>query len=465
MVNTNRARAIWDAVRTSLWLVPSVMILAAAGLAWAMLAVDAGKGGEDDVRAWWMNSGSGEDARNLLSSLLTGVISMASMAFSATVVVLTLAASQYGPRLIRVFRADFTTQATLGTFAMTIVYLVLVLRAVRGDAEFHDVPHAAISLGTVLALGCVLALLVFIQELSTIAVANEVVARVGREFDEAIEHLPRLENDAETELEGEEEAAEDLWRTAAALEQRQEGYVQSIDHDALLAWADQHGAMLRLDFRAGDFVVAGDRRILVWPAEMAEAAERDSICELATVGRERTPTQDLEFAVRHLVEVAVRALSPGINDPATAIAVVDRLRGCLSRLAGRQLPRRRLRDAQGRLRVMRQTTTFAGTLDAAFNQIRQAAAKHPAVVIHLLEAIARIAEHGRTEEQCVTLAQHARMVAAAGLREASEPRDRHDIERALENAEGKLRPEEASHRVDRGTRLRATPGALLRPTA
>ena len=246
-----------------------------------------------------------------------------------------------------------------------------------------------------------------------------------------------------------EEPGEDLWHSAAAVAQRQEGYVRSIDHEALLAWADRHDAVLRLDFRAGDFVVAGDRRILVWPPEVAETAERDAICEFATVGRERTPTQDLEFAVRHLVEVAVRALSPGINDPATAIAVVDRLRGCLTRLAGRQLPRRGLRDARGRLRLVRQTTTFGGVLDAGFHQIRQAGERHPAVVIHLLEAIARIAEHARTEEQCEALAHHARMIAEAGLREVAAPGDREDIARSLERAEQRLgRGERAGHGKD-----------------
>jgi uncharacterized membrane protein len=439
MVSTNRLRVIWDAVRTSLWLVPSIMILVAAGLAWAMLAVDAGLGGEDEVRAWWMNAGSGDDARNLLSSLLTGVIAMASMAFSATVVVLTLAASQYGPRLIRVFRSDLTTQATLGTFAMTIVYLVLILRVVRADADFHDVPHAAVTLGTVLALGCVLALLVFVQEVSKIAVANEVVARVGREFDEAIEHLPIPRDDAGSKVGEHEETGGNLWQSAVAVAQRQEGYVQSLDHDALLAWAERHDAALRIDFRAGDFVVAGDRRILVWPPGAAKAAEHDAICEFAAVGTERTPVQDLEFAVRHLVEVAVRALSPGINDPATAIAVVDRLRGCLTRLAGRELPRRTLYGATGRLRLVRQTTTYAGILDAAFHQIRQAAAKHPAVVIHLLEAIGRIAEHARTEEQYAALTRHAHMIAEAGLREAAEPCDRGDIEQAMDKVEGRLK--------------------------
>jgi len=144
----NRLLTAWDQVRTSLWLVPSLMAAAGAGLAFFMLTVEAGRGGEDAVRAWWMNGGGAQDIRNLLSTLLAGVIAMAAMAFSATVVALTLAANQYGPRLVRVFRADLATQAALGTFAMTIVYLVLVLRMIQGDAAFDDVPHAAAGLGT-----------------------------------------------------------------------------------------------------------------------------------------------------------------------------------------------------------------------------------------------------------------------------------------------------------------------------
>ena len=452
----NRLSATWDQMRTSLWLLPLLMAAAGVGLAWAMLAVDAGRGAEDEVRAWWMNASGPQDAQNLLSTLLAGVIAMAAMVFSATVVALTLAANQYGPRLVRVFRADLTTQVALGTFAMTIVYLVLVLRMIRGDAAFHDVPHASVSLGTALALACVLALLVFVQEVARMAVADDVVERVGRELDAGIERLPAML--AEEALEcrkadanGADEQA--LWDAAGHVAQRQEGYVQAVDHDGLLAWAERHDAVLRLDFRAGDFLVAGDRRILVHPPEAADAAEAAAICEFAVVGRERTPTQDIEFAVRHLVEVAVRALSPGVNDPFTAVAVIDRLRGCLTRLTGRRLPPRMLRDRAGQVRLLRETTSFTGLTDAAFHQIRQAGASHPAVVVHLVEAIARIAEHARTAEQREALTRHARMVAEAGLREAAEPGDQRDIERSLARAKRALADGEATEpSADRAAR-------------
>lgn len=431
----NRVLAAWDLARTSLWLVPLLMVAAGVGLAEAMLAVDARLGAEDEARAWWINAGGPEDARDLLSTLLSSVVAMAGMVFSSTVVALTLAANQYGPRLVRVFRADLVTKITLGTFAMAIVYLVLVLRMIRGNAEFHDVPHAAVSLGTALALACVLALLVFIQEVARMAVADDVVERVGRELDNAIEHLPRFfgQRGWSHSPERPEDAAVEtgVWDAAGKIAQRQEGYVQAIDYDGLRAWAERHDAVLRLDFRAGDFVVAGDRRIRVHPASAADAAEADAVCEFAVVGRERTPTQDIEFAVRHLVEVAVRALSPGTNDPFTAIAVIDRLRGCLTRLAACHLPAPVLRDSTGRIRLVRETTTFTGVLDAAFHQIRQAGAGHPAVAIHLIEAIARIAEHVHSEEQREGLARHARMIAGAAQREAAEPGDRRDIERSF----------------------------------
>ncbi|SDE56989.1 Uncharacterized membrane protein [Belnapia rosea] len=465
----NRLLAAWDQVRTSLWLLPLLMAAAGVGLAWAMLEVDAGHGAEDEVRAWWMNAGGAQDAQTLLSTLLTGVIAMAAMVFSATVVALTLAANQYGPRLVRVFRADLTTQVALGTFATTIVYLVLVLRMIRGDAAFHDVPHASVSIGTALALACVLALLVFIQEVARMAVADDVVERVGRELDAGIDRLPVLTADEGQEHHRANKDGADrqaLWEGAGHVAQRQEGYVQAIDHEGLLAWAERHDAVLRLNFRAGDFVVAGDRRIHVHPPEAVEAAEADAICKFVVVGRERTPTQDIEFAVRHLVEVAVRALSPGINDPFTAAAVIDRLRGCLTRLAGRRLPSRMLRDGAGRVRILRETTTFAGLSDAAFHQIRQAAASHPAVVIHLVEAIARIAEHARTAEQRGALTRHARMVAGAGLRAAEEPGDRHDIERSLARAEQALadhgealQPSTGHQRNPPGSRSRPEPAA------
>ena len=421
----NWLAASWDAVRTSLWVVPAIMFLAGIGLALLMLRLDAGS--NLGALAPWIGAGDGEDARALVSTLLTAIITMASMAFSVTVVALSLAANTYGPRLIRTFRADRRTQIVLGTFVMTIVYLLLVLRAVEGASEPPQVPQAAVALGSLLALMSVLALLAFIQGVATSIVADEVVRRVRRELDAAVEALPDLTSD-EPDPAALPSDFEDL---ATRIPLPREGYVQSVQYDEILAWAVKHDAVVRLDFRAGDFVVDGDRKVLVHPSPADPAQARSEIDRFIVSGQDRTPTQDLEFAIRHLVEVAVRALSPGINDPFTAIAVIDRLRGGLSRLCAKELPPETLRDARGTLRLVRRVTTYPGAVDAAFNQIRQAGATKPAILIHMLEAIGAIAGHSRTGEQGSALARHASLVRSTGLREVGEAADREDIERAF----------------------------------
>lgn len=415
-----RLQASWDSIRTSLLLIPSVLTLVGFGLALAVLGLDARRtlGGPD---GWtWLHGGSGDDARNLLSTLLTSTITMASMAFSVTIVALTLAANAHGPRLIRIFRSDLRTQAVLGTFVMTIVYCLVVLRSIEGAAPPAEVPHLAVTFGTGLALVCVLSLLAFIQGVARLIVSDEVVRRVRAEVESAIAklHPPGVDPPVDPTLPAGFDA------TATLIELPREGYVQAVDFDGLRAWAEREGLVLRLDFRPGDFVVDGDRRLAVFPPVDDPERVRSALDRFIVSGDERTPTQDLEFAIRHLVEIAVRALSPGINDPFTALACIDRLRGCLSRLMARAMPAPALAGPTGTLRVVRAVPTIDGVFDAAFNQIRDAASAKPAVLIHMMEALAGIAEHVRTHEQREALARHADLIRAAGERAVADPSDR-----------------------------------------
>lgn len=426
----NWARTNLDALRTSLWLVPLVMFVLGVALAMIMLRIEpSGAAFRGDDRHW-LNSGNGEDARNLLSTLLTAVISLAGIVFSVTVVSLSLAANAYGPRLIRTFRADRATQLALGAFAMTIVYLLLVLRAVRGEATSDEVQHLAVAVGSFLALASVLALVGFLQGVSSLIVADEVVRRVRREFDKVTGKLPPL-NGAGRALDASLPA--DFEALAASIRLPGEGYVQSVEFHEILVWAQAQDAVVRLDFRPGDFVVEGDRKVLIYPAPADPERARRQIGRFIVSGARRTPDQDLEFAIRHLVEVALRALSPGINDPFTALAVIDRLRGGLARLAGRELPAPVLLDPDGAIRVLRRVNDFAGIVDAAFDQIRQSAEGKPAVLIHMLEAIAALGEHLRTADQRAALRCHAGMIrAAAGT--GDDPRDTEAVDRAYRRA-------------------------------
>jgi uncharacterized membrane protein len=227
---------------------------------------------------------------------------------------------------------------------------------------------------------------------------------------------------------------------ATRIELPREGYVQAIDHAGLCSWAEKNQALVWLEFRPGDFVVDGDRKVVVQPAPADPERVRTEIDKFIVSGERRTPTQDIEFSIRHLVEVAVRALSPGINDPFTAMAVMDRLRGGMVRLAARELPPAALRDERGEVRIVRDTTTYDGALDAAFNQIRQAGSSKPSILIHLLKTFTGIAEHARTEEQRTGLRRHARLAWAAAEREIPDQGDKDDVEQAYDRAMAALQP-------------------------
>lgn len=427
----NWLRAGWDAVRTSLWILPVGMFLTGVGLAVAALDFSLGSA---EGRRWahWIDSGSGDDARNLISTLLTAVVTMASLAFSVTVVALSLASNTFGSRLIRIFRADRRTQVVLGMFVMTIVYLLLVLRALRGAAPAERVPEVAVAFGSLLALVSVLALLAFMQGVASLITAGEVVRRARREFDAAISELPHAQ-DGQASLVQPQPPTEGN-ASAGKIRLPREGYVQSVEFAKILQWAERNEAVVRLNFRPGDFVVEGDHKVEVIPPPPDPERARMAIGRFIASGPHRTPTQDLEFAIRQLVEVAVRALSPGINDPFTAMAVIDRLRGGLARLATRRLPPAMLADRAGKIRLIRHVTTYAGAVDAAFNQIRQAGSTKPAILIHLLKALEDLGEHARTEEQREALRRHALLAHSAAQRDVAEPLDRQDVEDAYRSA-------------------------------
>ncbi|HEV7368906.1 DUF2254 domain-containing protein [Arenibaculum sp.] len=435
----DRAFNIWDKLRTSLWFVPLVMTVLAVVLREVAVAIDASLDDGWALQRWWLNSGSGDDARNLLSTLVAALITMASVMFSITMVVLSLASNQYGSRLVRTYMSDLRTQLALGTFAMTIVYCLLILRTVEQDIPPSEVPHVSVTASLVLALVCIVTLLLFLHVVARSTIAEQIIQRVTDELEDSIERmLPALDGRS-CEPAPEDVLPCDMAECAATVRSREEGYVQAIEYEDLAELAARHDVVIRLDFRAGTFMCKEGWLAKVHPAHALCPAIEEAIRENILIGARRTPTQDIEFSIRHLVDVALRALSPGINDPNTAIAVIDRLRGALARLMGKRLPSTTYRDEEGTVRVVGDYTGFGGIFDAAFHQIRQAGAPYPAVVIHLLRAIGRLAEHVRVEEQRDALLRHAGMIAAAGLRGLEEPRDRADIEEVRAAVEDKLR--------------------------
>ncbi len=428
----HRLLNIWEFLRTSLWFVPLIMIV--AGIVLAMLALQLETAMPEKIGRWlwWLRTGDHESARNMMSVLASSMIAMTALVISVTMVVLTLAANHFGSRIVRNFMRDLMTQLVLGTFVMTIVYSLFVLRSIE-TAEVHPVPSIAVTVGTLLVLISILALLLFIHNLSRSIVADSVVLRVAADLDESIE---RLLPDSEAPRDGEadtrqarRELPDDFFDTAAKIDLQCEGYVQAIDYEQLVQLAEARSLRIHINFRPGHFLTAGISRISVAPSERIDTAFKTQLQQAILVGDSRTPTQDIEFSIRHLVEIAVRAMSPGINDPFTAMSVIDRLGASLAKLMRKRLQSSVFTDDSDVVRVAAKDNSYAGLIDAVFHQIRQACAGKPAVLIHMLDTIATLGLVAFRPDQREALRLQAEMILRAGQVEPTDPEDRAEIDR------------------------------------
>lgn len=417
-----RLKTILYAVRSSLWALPLAMVLAAAGLAYVtlQLRIDLGKN-----PVWFLFSGSGNQAPQFLSSLMTAMITMATLAISITMVVLTLAAQQLGPRLIRNFMRNRRTQVSLGLFIGTVVYLVLVLRSAYSDR--NGVPNLAVTGGTLLVLVCVITLLLFVHHLARSIVADNIIDEVGRELDGSIARLlPAKEEDkqlAPPKRRGKEKP----------VPVAQGGYVQAIDYRSIANAAAQADAVVALKVRAGHHVIAGEIAAAVTPVSHISDALVRAILQGVVIGSERTTVQDLEYSVRQMVEVALRALSPGINDVYTALAVINRLTLSIRNMMMRGPPHAVWEDVDGKPRVTAAVSTFEGVMDAAFNQIRQSGFGMPAVLIHLTDSLGQLLQQADAAHR-PALEKHLDLVLAAGRRTIEDEADLKVLESRVREA-------------------------------
>lgn len=437
-----RLTDIWQSLRASYWFLPTLLAASAVLLATITLRVDRILTAERANGLAWLYRGGASGARDLLAAIAGSTITVAGTTFSITIAVLQLTSVQFGPRLLRTFMRDTANQAVLGTFTATFLYCLLVLRQVRGLDNVQFVPHLSVTVGIALGVMSVAVLIYFIHHIASSIQAANVIATTSRELEHAIaqlfpETIGRGEEAAETPPAAEVLPAA-FERESSVLPSTRSGYIEALDSDRLVALAREHDLILRLIHRPGDFVVAGAPLVVVWPPDRASETLRAAVNHAFVLGNERSPVQDAAFPVNQLVEIAVRALSPGTNDPFTAITCIDRLSAGLCKLAGRDFPSPYRYDDDNTLRLIAEPATFASLVDAAFDQIRQYGATSVAVTLRLLEAIARVAGCARTEEQRLVLARHAEMVHRAGERHITEPFDRAALEERYQAARAAL---------------------------
>jgi len=422
-----RLLTLWHNLRSSLWALPLLMVIVAA-LA-AILAVHIPVREATDP-VWFLYSGSAEEAPQFLSNLVTAMITMATLVVSITMVVLALAAQQLGPRLIRSFMADRRTQMTLGLFVATVVYLLLVLRSAYGRAE--SVPNLAVTGGTMLVLLCLVALLVFVHHLARSIIADNIIDRVGNALDDDVERLL-----PESDLETPEPPATTPRKNGAPFMLRHSGYIETVNYGGLVDIAKSADAVIELSFKPGRHVIEGGTFAWVAPAEAATASMGDELEGCLQLSGERTSIQDLETSIRQLVEVALRALSPSISDPFTAMAVIDRLTISLAKIMRRGMPQCVWTDDDGKVRLVAPRSTFADILQEAFRQIRQQAHDQPAVLIRLVESLGQLLAQAKSAQE-PPLRKEIELVLATGRKNIAQEEDFETLEEraqlALEEA-------------------------------
>ncbi|MEW6117453.1 MAG: DUF2254 domain-containing protein [Nitrospirota bacterium] len=438
--HNTKLSAFWDTLRTSYWFVPMLMAIGSVAL-WAVLYnLDTQMESSYVRRLGWIYTGGPEGAREVLAVIAGSMITVAGVVFSITIVALTLASQQFGPFLLRNFMRDAGNQIVLGTFIATFIFCLLTLRTVRGTDTVNFVPQLSVTAGVLLALLSLGVLIYFIHHVSAFIQASNIISVVSRDLEEAIDRLfpEKLGHGAEY-LRAEEqwEIPERFEAESGPITVRECGYIKAIDNDALLGAAREHDVVIRLMKRPGDFVAGNDVIAMVWPAAEVNDSVARAINDSFVIGAQRTATQDAEFVVSQIVEVAVRALSPGINDPFTAVICIDHLGAGLRRLAGRAIPSPLRYDDDKTLRIIAHPMTFADMVAAAFDQIRHYGRANATVTRRLLETIASIAPHIRREEDRSALLRQSEMIergSREGIAEEEDCREVRKLYRAAREA-------------------------------
>lgn len=421
-----RLKSIAGTLRGSYWFVPAMMLVAGAVLAFFTVWVDRRVAPADvPVLTELVYTGGTDGAREVLSAISSSMITVAGVVFSITIVTLQLASSQFGPRILANFMRDRANQVTLGTFVSTFLYSLLVLRTVSTEGS-NAVPHLSVTFALLLAIASLSVLIFFIHHVATTIQAPNLIQRIARDLRTSIEaNLPAADDTDAQRVTALSEFPSDFDRRAHAVPAPEAGYVQVISFDRLVDVAAKHDLLVRLLTRPGRFVDGHTAFALAYPADRMTDEAASQLRVTVATGAQRSTKGDVEFPIKQLVEIAVRALSPGINDPFTAGNCVDQLAAALCELAERPMPPGEFADEDGVVRVqIEEPSDFAEFVNGAYDQIRQSASLHTIVYVQMLDGLNRVATCVRDDSRLAPLLGQAHLVMAAAERSLDSESDR-----------------------------------------
>jgi uncharacterized membrane protein len=421
----------WARTRNSYLLIPALMLAASVGIALGMIYLDV-RLHESELRLPWLTTLTVGASRTILATLAGSTATIAGVVFSITIVALQLGASQFGPHVMRAFLNDRGSQFVLGTFIGTFAYALIVMATGRADANF--VPYVATVAAIALGIVTMAVLIYFINHIAEVMRLESVLRRLGRHLVEAIDtHFPDRLGRGETVTREQPSVMPPCLRELGVkVAAKESGYVRRINERALIRLATRHGLLVWLEARPGDFVVSGMVLMVAAPLGPArlDSAAIKALRGTVVLGERRTPEQDIPYALQQLVEVAVRALSPGINAPFVALPAIDGLAAGLARLAERRMPSLRRLDGSGTERVLvARGLTLAEMARDALGPIASAGATHCFVIARVAEVAFLVAASARGAEDREELRAFAEAIADEGEAALGSERERDVVRR------------------------------------
>ena len=387
---------IWDNARSSFWFVPALMMLIATIAAYALVQFDASVG-LPLLDSYAILNLTPPSARSILSAIVGAIVTSTGVVFSMTIVALSLASSNFGSRLIRTYRNRRSTHFTLGIFVGTSLFCILVLACIRETETYTFVPVTAVGVGILLTVVCLTTLVFYIHDISNAIQAPNVIQSSAYDLDKAIARLfPSQIGEAKEESASTSNSQKiELDNSALSIDSDRVGYVHQIENQIIMDLANKHELVIQLLVQPGDFVyetcqvadVFAEPRTISEMDDDALEDLRQSVRNCLSVGFNRTPKQDIRYAFNEIVEIAVRALSPGINDPYTAITCIDRIQAALFQVKQRKTPSSHRMDEESKvLRVIAQPVTLEDCIDESLGMIAGYVEGNPKVKTRLQKA-------------------------------------------------------------------------------
>ncbi|WP_046756446.1 DUF2254 domain-containing protein [Kordia jejudonensis] len=408
---------LFKQVRDSFWFVPTLIIVMSILGAVCLLYVDKTYPFTPEGVFKIIFSENSDSGRNVLTVIAGSMVGIAGTVFSITIVVLQLASSQFGPRLLQNFMYKRLNQVVLGQYVGVFLYCIIVANAIRDNDGYAFIPNLSVIFAIFLAVFNVFLLVIFIHNISISIQPSKIINELRQRIERNIETMYPQHVEKDVVLSDLKDDATSNLTEIESISCEFSGYIQYFDLDMLVEIARKHEVIVKILHKPGNYIVCGQPIFAIFQQKSSNKETLDdsfSLIETFKIATKKTFFQDIEFGIHQIVEIASKALSPSINNPYTAVVCIDNLTSILCKLLQSDIPDATIKDEDGQIRVLLINDSFEGFLEAAFNLIRQYGKTSPFIIIKLMEAMTTIMKFDSSNLYTDVLKNYAAIVMKTG---------------------------------------------------